>query len=141
MTDSAGDDLLFAFPWQRVVDRTPREQTNFDGLIAELNASRAREAACFLKSPISLQRQDLLAQEFEHRLVNGLQIIVSLLSLQSRTASPEAAAAVDRGSPPCCVVWTRASAGCICWIIRRAWSSNNTFSSLCKDLSGLLFRG
>ena len=38
------------------------------------------------------QRQVMLAQEFEHRLINGLQIIVSLLSMQSRTATtPEAA--------------------------------------------------
>lgn len=35
----------------------------------------------------------MLAQEFEHRLINGMQLIVSLLSLQSRTATtPEAAA-------------------------------------------------
>ena len=34
----------------------------------------------------------MLAHEFEHRLINGLQLIVSLLSLQSRTATtPEAA--------------------------------------------------
>ena len=33
----------------------------------------------------------MLAQEFEHRLVNGMQLIVSLLSLQSRAATtPEA---------------------------------------------------
>jgi two-component system, sensor histidine kinase PdtaS len=38
-------------------------------------------------------RQDMMTQEFEHRLVNSLQLIVSLLSLQSRqTESVEAAA-------------------------------------------------
>jgi two-component sensor histidine kinase len=36
----------------------------------------------------------MLAQEFEHRLVKSLQLIVSLLSLQSRGATPEAAAQV-----------------------------------------------
>ena len=34
----------------------------------------------------------MLAQEFEHRLINGLQLIVSLLSLQSRTATTSEAA-------------------------------------------------
>ena len=82
-----GNDILFTFPWQRVVDRTPHEQTIFDGLIAELNAARAREATLLLEKADLLQRQNLLAQEFEHRLVNSLQIIGSLLSLQSRTAT------------------------------------------------------
>jgi two-component sensor histidine kinase len=40
-----------------------------------------------------LQRQEMLAEEFEHRLVNGLQIVASLLSLQSRTAPTVEAAA------------------------------------------------
>jgi two-component sensor histidine kinase len=40
-----------------------------------------------------IQRQDLLRKEADHRLLNGLQMVVSLLSLQSRaTANAEAAA-------------------------------------------------
>lgn len=38
-----------------------------------------------------LERQALLKQELEHRLMNGLQVVANLLSLQSRAAqSPEA---------------------------------------------------
>lgn len=40
-----------------------------------------------------LERQALLKQELEHRLMNGLQVVANLLSLQSRAAqSPEAKA-------------------------------------------------
>jgi two-component system, sensor histidine kinase PdtaS len=34
-----------------------------------------------------LQRQDVLSKEADHRLLNGMQMIVSLLSLQSRLAT------------------------------------------------------
>lgn len=37
------------------------------------------------------RRHRAQAEEFEHRLLNGIQMIASLLSVQSRTASPEAA--------------------------------------------------
>jgi two-component sensor histidine kinase len=40
-----------------------------------------------------LQRHKMLAQEFEHRFQNSLQVIVSLLSLQSRAAATVEAAA------------------------------------------------
>jgi two-component sensor histidine kinase len=36
-----------------------------------------------------IRQQDVLSKESDHRLLNGLQMIVSLLSLQSR-ASPNA---------------------------------------------------
>ena len=40
-----------------------------------------------------IKQKDTLSREFEHRLLNGLQLVTSLLTLQSRsTANPEAAA-------------------------------------------------
>jgi len=60
---------------------------------AELHAARQREATLLREMAELAQRQVMLTQEFEHRLINGLQLISSLLSLQSRAAaSPDAAA-------------------------------------------------
>ena len=72
---------LFQFPKWQTVERNPIDQRQYNALTAELQASFAREDA--LRD--LLQRQGMLAQEFEHRVVNGLQLIASLLSLQSRT--------------------------------------------------------
>lgn len=64
-----------------------------DMLIAKLDASLLREKNLILARDALLEHQKLLTLEFEHRLVNGLQIVASLLSMQSRTSgSPEAAA-------------------------------------------------
>jgi two-component sensor histidine kinase len=90
MSDSvSAQETVFQFPWGRAVERDSRRQKRHDALTAELQAARARENAWLREKSDLLQRQDMLAQEFEHRLVNSLQIIGSLLSLQSRTASPE----------------------------------------------------
>ena len=62
-------------------------------LSVELRSARARETALLQEMADLAQRQIMQAQEFEHRLINGLQLIASLLSLQSRAAaSPDAAA-------------------------------------------------
>ena len=53
----------------------------------ELAAALLRERELLREKSALLQRQDMLAQEFEHRLLNSLQVIVSLLSLQSRAAT------------------------------------------------------
>jgi two-component sensor histidine kinase len=61
-------------------------------IATELKDALAREAALLREKDEILQRQVMLTQEFEHRLANSLQLIVSLLSLQSRnTENPEAA--------------------------------------------------
>lgn len=73
-------------------DTRPNDKDR-DMLMAELKASQARESELVRSRDNLLERQKLLTQEFEHRLVNGLQIVASLLSLQSRSCgSPEAAA-------------------------------------------------
>src|SRR4051812_20359703 len=72
--------------------RDRQDQKPYDILASELEAALAREEACLREKNELAERQVMLAHEFEHRLVNGMQLIVSLLSLQSRAApTPEAA--------------------------------------------------
>jgi len=60
---------------------------------AALTASLLREKELLSEMSVLSLQQDLMAQEFDHRLGNSLQMIVSLLSLQSLAApTPEAAA-------------------------------------------------
>jgi two-component sensor histidine kinase len=54
--------------------------------VTELQAALAREAGLRREMEDLARRQVMLAQEFEHRLINGLQVISSMLSLQSRAA-------------------------------------------------------
>lgn len=81
------------FPSRRAFRRETREQKQCDALMADLQASLAREKSLISEKSDLSQRQTMLAQEFEHRLVNGLQLIVSLLTIQSRTATTAEAAA------------------------------------------------
>src|SRR4029077_15479363 len=93
MSDSTSTQgTVFQFPRGRAVEREARSQTQYDALTSELQTARAREKVWLRENSDLLQRHETLAQEFEHRLANSLQIIVSVLSLQSRIASPDAAA-------------------------------------------------
>ncbi|MGA9138185.1 MAG: sensor histidine kinase [Methylovirgula sp.] len=76
----------WSIPAQAQVDK------QLDALAAALQASLAREEVLLREKHNVLQRQDTLAQEFDHRFANSLQMIMSLLSLQSRGAAPEVAA-------------------------------------------------
>jgi two-component sensor histidine kinase len=59
---------------------------------AQLNSALAREGVLLRQNSDLLQRHEMMAQEFEHRLLNSLQLVVSLLWLQSRNASTAEAA-------------------------------------------------
>jgi two-component system, sensor histidine kinase PdtaS len=58
----------------------------------ELRKSLVRREALLRQKEALVQQQALLGQESDHRLLNGLQMIVSLLSLQGRASgNPEVA--------------------------------------------------
>ena len=79
-------------PFQRALLRDRSSQKGLNALTAELREALDREQVLLQEKHELSERQVMLAHEFEHRLVNGLQLIVSLLSMQSRTATtPEAA--------------------------------------------------
>ncbi len=63
-----------------------------DALTSSLQEALAREKALIQEKHDLSRRRAMLTREFEHRLVNGLQWIISLLSLQNSAATtPEAA--------------------------------------------------
>jgi two-component system, sensor histidine kinase PdtaS len=80
----------FEFPWERAVARNTDEQKA--ALEAKLRASLAREEILRQEKHDLSKHHIMLAQELEHRFLNGLQLIAGLLSLQGRTAArtPEA---------------------------------------------------
>ena len=73
-----GHETDFHFP-----SRASAKEKQRDILTAKLQASLRREEALRRENGDLLQRQLMLVQEFEHRLFNGLQLISSMLSLQS----------------------------------------------------------
>ena len=130
----------FRFPFAVRSSADLQEPKSYDVLAAELQAALAREATCLQEKNELSRRQAMLAEEFEHRLVNGLQLIVSLLSLQSRSApTPEAAHQLT-------IAARRVSA--IGRVHHRLHLLDHQdrvefkqyLQRLCEDLSGLLFQ-
>ena len=92
---------IFESPERRTVASYERELTQHRRTEIQLREALARRRACFVKKTRLIQHQALLSKESDHRLLNDLQMIVSLLSLQSRAttnaeAASQLAAAADR---------------------------------------------
>jgi two-component sensor histidine kinase len=110
-------------------------------ITAELQDALAREAALRHEKDEMLQRQTMLTQEFEHRLANSLQMIISLLSLQSqKTESPEAAAqlmiAAQRVG-----AFGRVHRQLHLLDLLETVELKQYVAQLCDDISGMLFDG
>jgi len=73
-----------------------RELTNYRVTKFQLREALAREEILLRKKNDFIKQQAVLSEESDHRLLNGLQIISSLLSMQSRVApNAEAASQLD----------------------------------------------
>ena len=71
----------------RVVRPDRRARIRRDALAAELQAAQARAQDLMWDKVTLLQRQFLLAEEFDRRLADSLTLIASVLSMQSRAAA------------------------------------------------------
>jgi two-component sensor histidine kinase len=115
------------------------QQERIPNAAIQLKEALAREAVLLDEKSRLLMRQEMLAQEFEHRFLNSLQLIVSLLSLQSRkTGSAEAAAQLTIAA---------ARVAALGRVHRRLHLLDHQqtvefkryVEQLCEDLSGMLF--
>jgi two-component sensor histidine kinase len=69
------------------------EPTDYRHMEVQLRTALAQSQVLLHQKDELIQRQELLKRESDHRLMNDLQMTISLLSLQSRSATNEEAAA------------------------------------------------
>lgn len=71
----------------RNVTQLECEQTQYGCPVEALREALAREALLLQEKEALLAQQEILRSESDHRLLNGLQMVVSLLSLQGRSSA------------------------------------------------------
>jgi len=97
-TDSPST-IIFESDEGRTIVSYERELMRRKRTEAELRAALSREDALLRQKDEAIELQEILSRESDHRLLNDLQMIVSLLSLQSRAAAnPEVAAQLAAAS-------------------------------------------
>ena len=85
--------LTFSNPPRRTVESYERELIECRSTEIRLRVALAESEARLRQQEELIQKQELLSRESDHRLVNDLQITISLLSLQSRASTNAEAAA------------------------------------------------
>jgi two-component system, sensor histidine kinase PdtaS len=88
-------------PEQRAIASYERELAEYEGALLQLRGRLSRQETLGRQKDDLILQQEVLGREAEHRLLNGLQMTVSLLSLQSRAetnveASLQLAVAANR---------------------------------------------
>ena len=131
------DKRSVQFTWFGPFKRDSAPVINGDAAKDVSQPSLAREAALRREIEDLTRRQSVQAEEFEHRLLNSIQMIVSLLSAQTRTASAEAAAqlmiAVNR-----IIAFGHVHRRLHLLDRQKSVEFKRYLEHLCEDLSGLL---
>ena len=84
---------IAASPARRTIESCERELIQQRALEIRLRDALAESEAQLREKDELIQRQELLSKESDHRLMNDLQMTISLLSLQSRASTNAEAAA------------------------------------------------
>lgn len=136
--ESAGKpELDHASRWLRLTMRAERRKKQCEFLTREWQASLTREERLRRENCSLLDRQRIRTTEFEHRLLNGLQLVASMLLLQRRNATFAVASQLT-------IAAARISAfGCVHRRVRLADEDmveiKQHLQLLCDDLTVLLF--
>lgn len=72
-------------PERRLAANCERDRAKHRSLELQLHSEHVRDIRLLREKDSAIHRQEVFGRESDHRLLNGLQMIVSLLSLQSRT--------------------------------------------------------
>jgi two-component sensor histidine kinase len=84
--------IISGSPTRRTLETCERELIQYKAMEIRLRDALAESEARLREKDELIQKQELLKKEFDHRLLNDLQMTISLLSLQSRgSTNPEAA--------------------------------------------------
>lgn len=131
----------FRAPLTHLIERYERELEEHRATEAELRKSIVREGALRRQMEDLLQQKDTLNRETEHRLLNGLQLITSLLSIQSRETKNAEAAALLTIAANRVAALGRAHRDLHAWDHVKSVEFKQYLESLCHDLSDLASNG
>jgi two-component system, sensor histidine kinase PdtaS len=84
---SAQPNIIFESRGLRTIASYKRELIRHRHTESELRQALARDEALLSQKDKLIQQRAILSQESDHRLLNGIQMIVSLLSLQGRAST------------------------------------------------------
>lgn len=84
-------ETAYQYPAQRPAGADTSFQQQREALLADLRNAQVREQLLLIERQELARRQAMFAEEFEHRLMNSLHLVSSLLSLQSRAATSQEA--------------------------------------------------